>query len=61
MFWRTTWVRALGFFTGVVLVTFVLLDTPSSAQAGRSLAIAAAGAELPAWLARVDGDRKSVV
>ena len=49
------WLRAAGFVIAVLLMTFVWLDRPSSAQAGRSLAIAAAGADLPAWMSRVDG------
>jgi bacillolysin len=49
------WLRAAGFLTAVVLLAFVFFERPSSAQAGRSLAIAAAGAGLPAWMPRVDG------
>ncbi len=49
------WLRALGFLIALVLMAFTFLDTASSAQAGRSLAIAAAGTNLPAWMSRVDG------
>jgi len=49
------WLRRAGFLAAVMLMAFVFLDKPSSAQAGRSFAIAAAGADLPAWMSHVDG------
>jgi bacillolysin len=51
--------RAGSVLAAVVLMAFAFLDTPAAAQAGRALAVAAAGADLPTWTTRVDGMLRS--